>query len=118
MLRPFFIAAALPLMLVLPAAHAAAEDMPTAKVRFADLDLSSAAGRDALRHRVMRAVDAVCGDVDNRDLVGLRLHADCHRSATSGAETQMASAIDRAQQALAMRDAARPTELAVYAPRH
>jgi UrcA family protein len=58
---------------VIKAVPAFAETMPTQAVSIvhtADLDLSTAAGRNALDHRLVNAAYEVCGDASNVDLAG------------------------------------------------
>jgi UrcA family protein len=65
-----------------PAAASVPRDAGTRIVRYADLDLSSAAGRARLEQRIGAAVRAVCGDAAAGDL---RSTLDAHacRAATA-----------------------------------
>jgi len=58
---------------VIKAVPAVAETAPTQAVTIvhtADLDLSTAIGRNALDHRLVNAAYEVCGDASNVDLAG------------------------------------------------
>lgn len=66
-------ASALATAAVIKAVPALAETAPTQSVSIvhtADLDLSTAAGRNTLDHRLVNAAYDVCGDASNVDLVG------------------------------------------------
>ena len=76
----------------------AAEDVPTATVRYADLDLATSAGARMLHHRVAWAVTSVCGLPDAGNLDAVRAAAVCRKNAVASSSPQVAAAIDRAVQ--------------------
>jgi UrcA family protein len=55
------------------------------RVRYDDLDLSSASGIDALKHRVVRAAKKVCGNFDSPDLRSADIYRQCVTEATERA---------------------------------
>ena len=65
---PFVAAAALAALVSLPAAQAADRDSKTLEVSYSDLNLSTQAGVATLRHRLLLASRAVCGDSDSRNM--------------------------------------------------
>jgi len=76
----------------------AAEDVPTVKFRYADLDLATPAGAKMLQHRVARAVTAVCGIPAVNDLDAVRAATICRKHAVDSSSPQVAAAIDKAVQ--------------------
>jgi UrcA family protein len=94
---------------ILPAAPAAAAqerpvivyadpDIRTERVRFADLDLASAADQKRLHFRVGGAVERLCGLDLGRDGLQDRGFYACSTSAWGDAAPQIALAVERAQQ--------------------
>lgn len=71
-------------------------DMLSERVAYADLSLASAAGEQRLRTRVAAAVSRVCQPWKLKD--SYLDHQDCRAFARSGAEPQVALAIERASQ--------------------
>lgn len=63
----------------------------TVHVSFADLDLSQAAGRAALEHRVSHAVMRVCPLPYGGDTRAMSAHRVCRVAAWSGARKQLAA---------------------------
>ena len=62
----------------------------TVRVSYADLDLSSAAGRTALERRVSHAVKRVCPDRPSpQELTKLRLYKACQEKAWDGVRPQI-----------------------------
>jgi UrcA family protein len=59
-------------------------NMPSVTVRYADLDLSSPAGANALYHRIQAAAKQVCG-FPGTDLVEQTIWRSCYRSAVDNA---------------------------------
>ena len=51
---------------VLPLSTATANELRSATVEYADLNLATSAGQAALDRRIRRAVNAVCGPMQNR----------------------------------------------------
>lgn len=75
-------------------------DLPTKKVRFADLNLAAAADQVALERRVGFAVKQVCGErVQNaeKSLASFTRYGACRDFAWSGARPQIAAAVDQAR---------------------
>jgi UrcA family protein len=83
-------------------AVAAADDIPTVTVSYADLDLSKPAGAQTLYRRIEDAARTVCGPLASRELRRRRLWRDCYEQAVE-------DAVATADQAIltAMTDAAR-----------
>lgn len=71
---------------------------PTAVVSFADLNLQSTAGRQALDRRVRHAADDLCFEAGHFDLDRLSETRECYRAALSSAQLQI-RAFDRASTA-------------------
>jgi len=64
-------------------------------VNFSDLDLSSAAGQEALQYRLARAAEKVCGHSDVRRAGGVALAArngECYEESLSRALSNVISA--------------------------
>lgn len=74
----------------------AREDPMTARVSYADLNLTSAAGQKALDSRVRRAVRTVCGDTSAKDLAGSRIVRTCQKRAFASARPQVMIALAKA----------------------
>jgi UrcA family protein len=68
-------------------------DLPTKHVGFRDLNLSSESGVKALRSRVRRAANDVCGDREAVLLYSVIAQRRCFNGAVAGAEPQIANAI-------------------------
>jgi UrcA family protein len=84
------------------AVPAMAQDAKTVRVIYTDLDLTNAAGVEELQHRVKWALGAVCGAPDLRDLTAVQAAAACRKQARVSSQTQIALAVDHAEQ-LALR---------------
>ncbi len=54
-------------------------------VSFADLDLASPHGNEVFNRRIQRAAEAVCADLDSRELADRMRYQDCLRDATQRA---------------------------------
>lgn len=76
------------------ATPAFAADLPRAEIRYADLNLKTADGAQALRARVERAADRVCG---THGVVDLRTRMEARQCA----ETALAKAMPQVELALA-----------------
>jgi UrcA family protein len=84
--------AALALTAFAGAAHAQETDAPTAKVSYADLDLSHANGRATLSARVNHAVDLVCGERPApMELDRQAAYDRCRATARASADQQLAA---------------------------
>ena len=64
-------------------------------VSTADLDLSSAAGRAALDHRLVIAADEVCGTPSDSDLVGKNRARECRKEVLADARSATAELASR-----------------------
>ncbi|HVW67563.1 MAG TPA: UrcA family protein [Steroidobacteraceae bacterium] len=63
-------------------AHAASwDEVPSRKVSYSDLDLSTAAGTRALYSRITAAARMVCPEENNADLAGVVRARTCRREA-------------------------------------
>lgn len=73
-------------------AAAAAEPVPfSAKVSYAGLDLSSAAGKEAMQRRIKQMAEQLCGDVKTERLRTLREEkARCTRETVANANGELA----------------------------
>lgn len=112
MLRAIMISTAALALSASGAAYAQDQNTQTYKVNYADLDLTTAAGRHTLERRVSFAVKQVCGDPDLRDLQGVRESTTCRQAAASNANTQIALAASKAGQAVALRSSSTPVRTA------
>lgn len=94
---PLLIAAATPALAAAPVTE------PTAiRIAYADLDLSSAAGRKALSQRIDRAAAKACAvPTDYRDLAALQHSMDCRTRAATAAQVQLAGLMEQRQAELA-----------------
>lgn len=79
---------------VFPLVAQAADDLPTVRVSFADLDLSKAAGRATLEHRIDAAVRRLCGP-SPVNVVAMQGYHGCRKAAWSGARVQLAAIYGR-----------------------
>ena len=85
--------AVLALAAAVPAVHAETTGQ-TVRVSYADLNLATISGRQALDQRVSRAVDKACGERPSSlsDLGGMHAYGSCQKAARSsvGGQTKMA----------------------------
>src|SRR5690349_8602853 len=79
--------AALAVGLLVGVAHGAepGNDVPVKAVRYQDLNLKTDAGVQELYKRIEGAAKQVCGDLEIRDLHGVRAHKACVQQAIDGA---------------------------------
>ena len=105
MFAPPFRPAMLGVALLL-ATPALAESGKAIAVRYGDLDLTAAAGKQTFERRITRAAAIVCGGTpDSRDLVGSRAHGRCVASALQSARPAVDLALrNAATRQLAARD--------------
>lgn len=83
------IATGLALAMSVGAAHAQ-DEIPTAKVSYADLDLSRSGGRDVLERRIGRAIETVCPRRPlPTELAKARSWRTCRELAWTGAQRQL-----------------------------
>ena len=77
-----------------PAVHAETAGQTTVRVAYADLNLATIGGRQALDQRVSRAIDKACGErpSDLTDLDGMHAFKSCQKAARSSVEGQLKSA--------------------------
>jgi UrcA family protein len=66
---------------------------PTTRVSYADLNIHSVAGRQALESRVRRAADSLCLENGNPDLARWAIEHDCYLKAIAGARPQIDAAV-------------------------
>ena len=78
---------------VFPLVAQAADDLPSVRVSFADLDLNKAAGRTTLERRIDTAVRRLCGP-SPVNVVAMQSYRGCRRAAWSGARVQLAAIYD------------------------
>ena len=67
-----------------------AEDVVSAHVSYADLDLHSPAGMRALNTRVHSAIVRMCGSADLHDSIAMRITRNCRRTANADASVKVA----------------------------
>jgi UrcA family protein len=68
----------------------------TVRVSYADLDISQAAGRQALEQRIERAVTRICADRTQLDLsVRSQIARKCRADAIAGVQPQLAALYSR-----------------------
>jgi UrcA family protein len=77
-------------------------DVPTVKVSYADLNLSSPQGANALYSRIWAAAERACRPLDGRDLRSKMQMKDCVATAVADAVTKVAH----------------PSVVAIYNARH
>lgn len=66
-------------------------DVPTARISYADLDLSRPAGRQILEQRVSGAIKRMCpARPAPQELMKMRQRRECHQTAWAGANRQLA----------------------------
>ena len=101
-----YIVAAIAASLASAAPVTAAENMfePTTRVvRYDDLDLTSAKGRERLETRVRMAVNSACGYREARSLSEKVMAERCRKAARQQSEAQVAEAVRNAAVRLASR---------------
>jgi UrcA family protein len=77
--------------------------MPTARVNYADLDLTAPAGRLTLDRRVANAAANLCLDNQREPLEQLVLQHECYSTAMSRARIDIQHAVSNASRQLASR---------------
>ena len=89
--RSLAVAAAFAALTVASTSFAAppGSDPPSVAVRYNDLNLSTAAGVNALYHRISIAARAVCPDVYSRDLQVVAAAERCHADAVAHAVSDL-----------------------------
>ena len=96
LLAPLVAATALP-------APAAAASLRTERIVYADLDLSSAAGRATFDRRVRIATSKVCGQLDRTDLNEVADIVECRRQVARDVASKMAPVLAAAKSSGAVR---------------
>lgn len=87
------------------AVPAAADQAKSVEVSYADLNLSSATGRDTLDRRIARTADRICGVEIGRDVKKQALAKQCAREARESARPAIELAYrNAANRQLAARD--------------
>lgn len=79
--------------------------VPTARVSYADLDLTAAAGRLTLERRVSTAAASLCLDNQRAPLEQVILQRECYSAAISKARIDIEEAVSHARSQLASRAA-------------
>ncbi len=87
------IAAMIAATLVTAPANAASDNIPTRVVRYADLNLATAAGQATLNRRIVNAARAVCAADNNPDLRARQAANKCYRTAIASANRQAEIAV-------------------------
>ena len=82
--------------LVIPTVSQAAEQA-TARVSYADLNLTTNIGQDRLQRRIAHAARTVCDVADARDLVFSRVVDDCRNGAIAEAQPAFRAAVNNAR---------------------
>lgn len=75
------------------AAPASAADIVTVQVGYADLDLTTDAGKDVLETRVSTAIKTACVKPESRSLKAAQAWENCKDSASNSASDQVEKAI-------------------------
>ena len=73
-----------------------AEEYPSVRVTYADLNLASDFGRNKLQHRIAFAATEVCGTSDPRDLDFVRAVGDCRSDTIAYAQPAFRAAVGEA----------------------
>ena len=75
-----------------PTVHAESAGQTSVRVAYADLNLGSISGRQALDQRVSRAIDRVCGELPSlADLDSMHQFQSCQKAARSSLDGQLKS---------------------------
>ena len=82
--------------LVVPTVSQAAE-VASARVSYADLNLTTLGGQDRLQRRIAFAARTVCDVADARDLAFGRVVADCRDGAIEAAQPAFRAAVNNAR---------------------
>jgi len=93
--RVLLVATGLAMLVTMPAPAAARVKAPAVvvmTVRYDDLDLASATGRETLRARVSQTADRLCLSPGVRSEDQMRADAECKKALVQAAEAQVASA--------------------------
>lgn len=112
MIKPILLSTLAAFVAVSSPTHAVAQERQSAKVSYADLDLTTHAGRNRLNQRITSAVGRVCNDGNDRDLAIIMAIRACRREASANAQVQVLAAIQQRQQEFAVRSASAPVEIA------
>jgi UrcA family protein len=92
-----FIASAMALAFYTATASADDASQRTIRVRYDDVNLSSASGVNRLKHRIMSAAKQVCGNDDERELLRSSSYQRCVAEATERALATVGVAPDESQ---------------------
>lgn len=93
---PALAALAIASTLVIPTVSQAA-DTATARVSYADLNLTTLSGQDRLQHRIAFAARTVCGRADALDYVFGRIVTECRENAIADAQPAFRAAVNNAR---------------------
>ena len=84
--------------LLVPTGVAAQSEQPTARVSYADLNLSTPAGRATLDRRIQHAIDGMCGRAPSGNLDVAAPVWQCRSAAEASATSQRQLAFEAARQ--------------------
>lgn len=70
-------------------------EMPTARISYADLDLTRGSDVAKLQHRVAVALESVCGSYDNVGTIEARDIAQCRLNAAAKAKPMVTMLVDQ-----------------------
>lgn len=90
------------LLFAAPALAAGPAEQVVERVRVADLDLATAAGRKVLDGRIRQAASTACGQTSSADLAGSNALERCRADARSRAHAQVETALAATRQARAL----------------
>lgn len=93
---PALAALAIATALVVPTVSQAAE-RTSARVSYADLNLTTQVGQDKLQRRISFAARTVCDTADGRDLKLVRVVAECRTGAIAEAQPAFQAAVNNAR---------------------
>ena len=93
---PALAALAIAAALVVPTVSQAAE-RTSARVSYADLNLTTQFGKDKLQRRISFAARTVCDTADARDLKFVRIVSECRNGAIADAQPAFQAAINNAR---------------------
>ena len=93
--------------LAIPAAASAQSEQPSTRVSYADLNLSTPAGRATFDRRIQHAIDGMCGRAPSGNLDAAAPIWKCRSAAEASAASQRQLAYQGAQQDSSIRLAVR-----------
>ena len=97
-----------------PAVADTLDNVPTMKVSYADLDLTTDSGQNRLQHRLISAARSVCSDTGE---IGTRIqaaHDACYKQAMTRANAEFAVLVSNSQPRVAIADRSAPLSSVVW----